>query len=293
MNAQTCDYDTFCKKLDKRVNFLDEQPKQNKKRDRVIAFSLEFPIPDGIADDKVREFSTKVNRLIFEQIGAENFLGSYIHFDEVHDYTDAETNEERTSMRHVHTIVTSAIDNHLNAKAMSSKQNMIKLNNAIQEMSLNDYGVAFMTGSKKKSRDEVETLKNKSLKRENERLQRENEKLRQAAISLENERKSFENQRAAHAEIVKEERAARALVQSKEEALNNREKELDNREISLDNRENALNERERALNEREDELPVVSRKSVLGMKSEQSERSETPLGFETQSSIHRGNQFDI
>ncbi|MCM1275632.1 MAG: hypothetical protein NC299_09725 [Lachnospiraceae bacterium] len=162
-----------------------------------------------------------------------------------------------------------------------------------------------MTGEKKKSKKTVEELKNDSrvaeaaISLENERksYERKLNELRLVENKLKNERKSFECERAAHAKIVKEdkeERAAReSLIQSKEEALNNREKELDNREISLDNRENALNERERALNEREDELPVVSRKSVLGMKSEQSERSETPLGFETQSSIHRGNQFDI
>lgn len=173
-NAQMCNYNEFCKRIDKRMEYLDSLPKQNKKSDRVIGFSLEYPIPDGIPDSKVIEFLNKANRLIYEQVGSENVIGSFLHVDEVHDYIDSETKQERTSMRHVHTIVTAAIDGKLNGKAMSSKANMCKLNNAIHEMAMRDYGVKFMDGSKRKSRDEVETLKNKSLKLENEKLQSEN-----------------------------------------------------------------------------------------------------------------------
>ena len=39
---------------------------------------------------------------------------------------------------------------------------MIKLNNAIQEMTMRDYGIQFMDGSKKKSRKSMEELKNES-----------------------------------------------------------------------------------------------------------------------------------
>lgn len=173
-NAQMCNYEEFCKRLDKRMDYLDSLPKQNKKPNRVIGFSLEYPIPDGIPDNKVIEFLNKANRLIYEQVGSENVIGSFLHMDEVHNYTDTETKKERTSMRHAHTIITAAIDNKLNGKAMSSRENMCKLNNAIHEMALRDYGVKFMDGSKRKSRDEVETLKNKSLKLENEKLQSEN-----------------------------------------------------------------------------------------------------------------------
>lgn len=173
-NAQMCNYEEFCKRLDKRMEYLDSLPKQNKKPDRVIGFSLEYPIPDGIPDNKVIEFMNKANRLIYEQVGSENVIGSFLHVDEVHNYIDTETKQKRTSMRHAHTIVTAAIDGKLNGKAMSSRANMTKLNNVIHEMAMRDYGVKFMDGSKRKSRDEVETLKNKSLKLENEKLQSEN-----------------------------------------------------------------------------------------------------------------------
>lgn len=183
-NSQMCDYDTFCKKLDKRMEFLDSQPRQNRKPDRVIAFSLELPIPDEIPDDKIVEFTDKVNNLISEQIGADNIMGSYVHVDEIHEYKDSATKENRTSMRHIHTIVTAAIDNHLNGKQMSSRKNLIQLNNAIHKMASQDYGAEFMNGSKLKSLDEVETLKNKSLRLENEQLESENVELRRTRKQL-------------------------------------------------------------------------------------------------------------
>ena len=50
----------------------------------------------------------------------------------------------------------------LNGKAFSSKKSMISLNNAIQKISQDSYGVDFMDGTRRKSKESVESLKARS-----------------------------------------------------------------------------------------------------------------------------------
>lgn len=80
-------------------------------------------------------------------------IASYLHIDEIHEYIDAHTKQERTSMRHGQTLVTAAIKGKLNGREMSKKANMTKLNNAIDKMCMSDYGVPFLTGEKSKSNE--------------------------------------------------------------------------------------------------------------------------------------------
>lgn len=188
-NLQTCGYEEACSNLDKRIAYLDNQPNANKRKDRTCAIGLEIPIPNKIPDDKVKEYVNKVNEIIKKMFGAENFIASFTHVDEIHDYIDSETGEQRTSMRHIHIIVLPVKDNKLNCNAVYRKGNCNKLNNAIHEMTLKDYGVKFMDGSKKKSRDEVETLKNKSLMLENENLTAENSQISNDCEYLKHTRK--------------------------------------------------------------------------------------------------------
>lgn len=183
-NLQDCSYSEACERYDKRMEFLDSQPNANKKCNRVLGIGLNIPIPSGIPDNKVQEYTDKVNNIIKDMFGAENFIASFTHVDEIHDYIDSETKKWRTSMRHIHDIVLPVKDSKLNCDLIFRRGNMKKLNKTIHEMTLKDYGVEFMDGSKKKSLDEVETLKNKSLKLENEELQGENAELKRTRKQL-------------------------------------------------------------------------------------------------------------
>lgn len=163
-NMQTkWSYEEICKKIDEKMSYFDSLEGQNKRKDRTIGFGMNVPIPDGIPDDKLAECCNKVIRIIKSEQGKDNFIGAYVHVDEVHSYKDAKTGQDRESMRHIQVYDFCADENgKLNGKQFSSRRNMIKLNKAIHEMMKRDYGVDFMNGTQKKSKDTVEYLKSES-----------------------------------------------------------------------------------------------------------------------------------
>ena len=163
-NLQTTkNYNDACKKVDDRMAYLDSLENQNKRKDRVIMFSLGITIPSQLKDNDVKQCCEKILKILNDNYGADNHIATYVHSDEIHDYIDAETHKARTSLRHMHCIYSCADkDGHLNGKEFSSRKNIKKINNAIHEMMKNDYGIDFMTGKATKSVDTVETLKNKS-----------------------------------------------------------------------------------------------------------------------------------
>ena len=155
-------YDETCALYDEKIAYLDSLEGANKRKDRVTAFSLEIPVPDGLTPDQERAWSNKALKLIADQYGEDNLLNAYLHRDERHAYKDAETGKERMSMSHIHCIYVPEHEGKLNGKWFSSAANMTKLNNAIHKMSMNEFGLPFMTGKGTKSRKSVEQLKNES-----------------------------------------------------------------------------------------------------------------------------------
>lgn len=163
-NTQTkWSYEEICKKIDEKMIYFDSLEGQNKRKDRTIGFGMSIPIPDGIPDDRLNECCSKIIHIIRREQGKNNFIGAYIHVDEVHSYKDAKTGQDRESMRHLHVYVFCADENgKLNGKQFSSRKNMVKLNKEIHAMMQRDYGVDFMNGTQKKSKDTVEYLKSES-----------------------------------------------------------------------------------------------------------------------------------
>ena len=161
-NVQAWDYDTACGLYDTRIAKLDAKPGANIRKDRVTCFGLSIPVPEGMDETDYRDWTVDTLELIIEQYGDENLIGAYLHLDEIHDYKDAETGEDRTSRAHIHAYVVPEVNGKLNGRAFSSKKNMIKLNQAIHKMTQTRYGLDFMDGSKKKSTEEMVTLKHKS-----------------------------------------------------------------------------------------------------------------------------------
>lgn len=64
---------------------------------------------------------------------------------------------------------------------------MQKLNNAIHDMTLKNYGIKFMDGSKRKDKHEIAEIKLKSLQLENEQLTNSNTELRRTRKQLHEE----------------------------------------------------------------------------------------------------------
>ena len=194
MQYNNTTYESTCKRWDDRIAFLDTLEGQNKRKDRVLLFGLEIPCPKDLPADKEVDWMKQVNQILLSRFGRDNVMNLYFHRDEKHIYRDSETGEKRESRNHIHAFVVPEIDGKLNGKAFSSKKNMIDLNNQIQLMSQQQFGVDFMDGSKKKSKESVESLKNKSKQRETEELQRQaKEALKTASSVLKDCQKLHEN----------------------------------------------------------------------------------------------------
>lgn len=156
------DYYAACKRYDDRIAELDAKHGANKRKDRVTCFGMNIPAPKDLKSEDEQEFFDEVLKLIAEQYGYENIVQYYMHLDEKHDYISSETGEMCTSRSHMQCYVVPEHNGKLNGKWFSSRSNMVKLNNAIQKMAQEQFGVMFMDGSKKKSRKTVEQLKNES-----------------------------------------------------------------------------------------------------------------------------------
>ena len=174
-NFDVFDYKTACTRFDERLDYLDSLEGANKRKDRVIAFGLCIPMPEDIPRTKRKEFMIAVHNCLSQQYNDDNLVAMYLHTDEYHEYTDAETKQKRRSLDHLHVYYIPEIKGKLNGKEFSSKKNMIKLNEAIHDMCQKQFGVDFMTGSKKKSKKSVETLKNKSREIEHEQVMKRKE----------------------------------------------------------------------------------------------------------------------
>lgn len=156
-------YSEACKAYDERLAMLDSLPGANKRKDRVTMVGLEIPVPEGMDENKAREWFIDVYEIAYDEMGSDNVIGASAHFDECHEYRDAETKEMRMSRAHLHVYAIPERDGKLNAKAVTGRAAMIRMNNRIEAMTVEKYpGYRFMDGTKKKSRKSVEQLKAES-----------------------------------------------------------------------------------------------------------------------------------
>lgn len=257
-NLQNCDYDTACRRYDERIAYLDSKPKSNKRKDRTTAISLIIPIPNEIPDCDVGDFANKCNRMFTKRFGLKNMIASYVHIDEVHDYIDSSTKQTRTSMRHMHVLFVPEQDEKLNGKAVCCKKNMIAVNNEVHEMTMRDYGVQFMDGSKQKSKESVEGLKLRSKaleieERENLVEQRE-ESVAQQEIDVEARERAVAKRESEVDVIYKAAYKKLSEADEKLSEVTQREQDIAKREKSIKQAETSMTVKLSALQRRADEL---------------------------------------
>lgn len=155
-------YEQMCQKYDERIAYLDATTNTNRRKDRVTLQNIEIPVPADLVRKLYNRWFIKVTEILCSMYGQENFVDGQIHWDEEHEYLNAETGELTVSRVHAHFSIVPEVNGVLNCKKMSSRSNMRKLNAAIDNMTKVLFDCSFMTGEKTKSRQTVEELKNKS-----------------------------------------------------------------------------------------------------------------------------------
>lgn len=166
LNRQQFGYEEASRRYDDRIAELDRNPKANRKSNRVTAFGLEIPVPLGFdtldSQQKTAWYQMALDECVSFAGGAQNLIGWYTHEDEKHDYMHSKTGEQKTSREHLHVFVVPEMDGKLGAYKFSSASRMKKINKAIHQRSVKEFGLKFMDGSKGKSNEEVEDLKRMS-----------------------------------------------------------------------------------------------------------------------------------
>lgn len=168
-------YREMCDLYDQRMQQYQKNSKRAIRKDAVTLYdaiiTVPEQLPEGLEDDWFRD----VENIINNHYDANVVLDIKIHRDEVHDYTDPDSKERVSSRIHGHVFMFPEIDNKLNAKQFSSRQNMMSLNRRIDKMTHSLYGCAFLTGKLAKDRDfqSVEQLKRASDNADLERQSRQ------------------------------------------------------------------------------------------------------------------------
>jgi hypothetical protein len=256
-NHQFCNFDECLKRFSDRIDYLDRQPKANKRKDRVLVFALEAPVPlgfDNLTPEQQNAWYSMALGYMCELAGGEaNVVGWWIHEDEVHEYKDAETGENKVSRKHIHFMFVPEIDGKLNGKKAYSKPNLLFINNALDELSKN-YGLSFLKGegqyygvshedveqiprkerlsrSPARSDASVEKLKiasskklEETLKEQQKTVERNNSLIAQQQTSIaENDRRLAEQAKAMEIFDSKDIRDTRLFKHFKENALKSKE----------------------------------------------------------------------
>lgn len=277
------------------------------RKDAVVGVGFSIPAPEGLPEAKEKEWFGRVYEILGETYGKENICCFAVHADERHEYIDPDTKESKMSRSHAQGIMVPEEDGRLCAKKFVSRARMISINNAIDKMSQEEFGVKFMDGSQAKSRGSVETMKQKSARAKIDKdLETALEAARQKVKDVEQEAADKEAALAAREAALAAREAAvsdretavtdretaatktesklllrESRVKRKEKEQQDKEAEFQRREDALEAQRLALNEREQGLNARELELIQKEKRSQEAIRrgraamAEDQEPSET------------------
>lgn len=257
-------YAQMCSLYDEKIEEADEAGSSTRK-DRVTMLTFISYAPEGLPEDKQDEWFLKVADIQRELFGADNFIDGHIDRDEQHEYVDPDTVEVMTSRVHMCSyIIPRKEDGKLCAKDLTKRSVLVKQNKLINEMSIRDYGVEYVTGKGKKSNESVEQLKEKSMKAEAELLAKELEdgstQLAQLQETID-ELKTEEKKAIAETELAIADRDANiesaeriaSLVKDKEREANEKLAQKQSQVEAIDEREKNVAEREKAADDYIDE----------------------------------------
>lgn len=215
-NIGCTDTPDMLKSLKNRTEEVDAlYPPQKVRKDRVVACSLYCPCPKEISNkgsEEERKFFEGVHQIYADFFGKENVHGSFIHLDEIHEYTDKD-GTSKESLAHAHTIVSAYAEwtekdkktgeikerKGINGKNFEKRDRYNKLNNLINDFCVKEWNIGFLNGgvAQKKRVEELkaeEELHEKKAKinRANSILEAKNEEINKVDSILENKNKENE-----------------------------------------------------------------------------------------------------
>lgn len=263
------------------------------RKDAVVGVGFSIPAPADLPQDNEKDWFKRVYEVLGDTYGKDNICCFAVHVDEQHEYIDPDSKESRMSRSHAQGVMVPETGGRLCAKDFVSRGRMIAINNAIDKMSQEEFGVKFMDGSQAKSRGSVETMKQKSARAKIDKdLETALEAARQKVKDVEQEATDKAAELAAReadvtareVEVTKKEsklllRESRAKrkekeQQDKEAEFQRREDALEAQRLALQGREQALDAREQALIQREEQSQEAIRRGRAAMAEDQ-EPSET------------------
>ena len=267
------------------------------RKDAVVGVGFSIPAPDRLPAAKEREWFGRVYEILGEKYGKDNICCFAVHTDERHAYIDPDSKERKMSRSHAQGIMVPETEGRLCAKDIVSRGRMIAINNAIDKMSQEEFGVQFMDGSKKKSRGSVETLKQRSARvqidqdlakarQEAQRVAQETATRRQAIAASERALAAREAAVAARETAATEKEREilqkglklaemRQDVTHREAAVTVREKAQAQREADFQRREDALEAQKRALEIREQKTEAIIKAGRIAMAENKFRNVET------------------
>lgn len=163
-------YKEMCDVFDRLLSSVDVGRESTGKNARVLMQSVILYPPRGLTRAQEIEWFMEAGKVLEDRYG-ENLIEIQFDMDEEHEYIDPQTKEKVISRNHGHARLFPNVGGKLNGKAFSSRAEIKALNNALDVMSVQKFGVHMMDGTGKKSKGTVEQLKAASLRAEVEQLE--------------------------------------------------------------------------------------------------------------------------
>lgn len=267
------------------------------RKDAVVGVGFSIPAPADLPQDKEKDWFKRVYEVLGDTYGKDNICCFAVHVDEQHEYIDPDSKESRMSRSHAQGVMVPETGGRLCAKDFVSRGRMIAINNAIDKMSQEEFGVKFMDGSQAKSRGSVETLKQRSARlqidKDLEEARQEAQRVAQEAAAKQQTITDSETALAAReAAVAARETAAtekeheilqkglklaamRQDVTRREAAVTAREKAQEQKEADFQVREDALEAQKRALETREQKTEAIIKAGRIAMAEDKFRNVET------------------
>lgn len=149
-------------RLRDRVAEIDrKEPPKRIRKDRVTMVGFEVPVPEGLPPEQESRFFSIAYKAFAKMCGGtQNVSTLRIHRDEVHDYLDPVTKDVKTSRVHAHCVGIPYVHGKgVNCKSWMTRAALRDLQADIDRQCRSELGIAFMDGSRQRSRGTVEDLK--------------------------------------------------------------------------------------------------------------------------------------
>lgn len=180
-------YKEMCDLYDQRVQQYQSNATRKLRSDAVTLLDAIVSVPADMNEMLQDLWISDVVDIINKHYKADVVLDAKIHRDEIHDYVDPTTHKTVQSRVHAHIFIFPEINEKLNCRDFTNRQNMTSLNREIDKMTRDRYYCKFLTGEQTVDRDflTVEQLKRAS---DNAELEKQTHKLKtkkqDAAVQL-------------------------------------------------------------------------------------------------------------